>query len=424
MVTQASQAVERWRQEPGWIFADAAAYADFDEWHSIAAQLRREAPVYRAALEDREPFWALTRHPDVMEVERHPELFTNAPTPTLVRARPAADDMQVPVKTLVQMDGDEHGAHRRLISAWFKPGHIRTLSASIEALARQSVDEMAARDECDFAADIANHFPLRVILSILGLPPDDYPRMLRLTQELFGAEDPDFARVAEDDQMMAVILDFFQYFSAVTADRRTHPVDDLASLIAAASLGGEPLNDLETFGYYLLIATAGHDTTSSAISGGLLALLQHREQLEQLRSDPELIDGAVDELVRWVSPVKHFMRTATADARVGATEIAAGDWLLLSYASANRDEAVFDDPFRFDVTRRDADRSLAFGFGAHYCLGAHLAKLEIKAFFHELIPRLDDIEVAGDATLMQSTLVSGPKSLPVRYRLRPGRSAN
>src|SRR5437763_574709 len=332
--------------------------------------------------------------------------------------------MEVPVKTLVQMDGDEHSAHRRLISAWFKPGLIRTLTDSIEALARASVDEMAARNECDFAADIANHFPLRVILSILGLPPEDFPRMLRLTQELFGAEDPDFARLAEDDQMMAVILDFFQYFSGITAARRTHPVDDLASVIAAASLDGEPLDDLQTFGYYLLIATAGHDTTSSAISGALLALLQHPDQLEHLRSDPALINSAVDELLRWVSPVKHFMRTATADTRVGSTDIAVGDWLLLSYASANRDDDVFEDSFRFDITRPAADRNLAFRFGAHYCSGAHLAKLEIKAFFRELIPRLDEIELAGEATLMQSTLVSGPKSLPVRYRLSKGRSAN
>jgi cytochrome P450 len=277
---------------------------------------------------------------------------------------------------------------------------------------------MAARgDACDFAADIAAHFPLRVILSILGLPESDYPRMLRLTQELFGSEDPDYARVAADDAQIAVILDFIAYFSGLSADRRAHPTSDLASVIANARLEGQPLPDLETFGYYLIVATAGHDTTSSAIAGGLLALLQHPEELAKLRADPGLVDHAADEIVRWVSPVKHFMRTARDDHRLGPTRIAKGDWLLLSYQSANRDEDVFVDPFRFDVTRSDADQSLGFGFGRHYCLGAHLAKLEIRALFRALVPRLEHIELDGEPSLMQSVLVSGPKSLPVRYRL-------
>jgi cytochrome P450 len=241
--------------------------------------------------------------------------------------------------------------------------------------------------------------------------------MLRLTQELFGADDPDFARVAEDEQMLAVIMDFFQYFTAVTAARRDEPGSDLATVIAHARLDDEPLDDLGTFGFYLLIATAGHDTTSSAIAGGLLALLQHPDQLALLQADPSLVDRAADEVVRWVSPVKHFMRTAVAPARLRDTEIRPGDWLMLSYQSANRDEDVFDDPFRFDVTRPDADKHLGFGFGAHYCLGAHLARLEIRALLRELVTRVRRIELAGDPQLVQGTLVSGPKYLPVRYEL-------
>jgi cytochrome P450 len=404
--------------DPGRIFVDPAAYADPVAWHAAAARLRRESPVHRVAIEDREPFWALTRYADVMDVERHPEIFTNAPLPALALRRPPVGATELPVKTLVQMDGDEHKVHRGLVNTWFKPGSVRRRAEAVAALARRSVDAMARRTECDFAQDVANQFPLQVILSILGLPEADYPRMLRLTQELFGSDDPDLARLAEDDAAIAVIMDFLQYFSTLTAQRRERPGDDLASVIATATLEGAPLGDLEKFGFYLIIATAGHDTTSSAIAGGMLALLEHPEQLALLQAHPELIDSAADELVRWVSPVKHFMRTAQHDAVIGGTEIARGDWLLLSYPSANRDEAVFARPDEFDVTRPDADRSLAFGFGAHYCLGAHLAKLEIRSFFRELIPRIEHMELVAPARHVQAVLVSGPKTIPVRYRLR------
>jgi cytochrome P450 len=405
-------------ENPGWIFADASAYADPDAWHAGAAMLRRDSPVLHVELAGREPFWAITRHADVWGIERQPALFTNSPMPTLGVRRPPGDDDEPPVKTLVQMDGDEHRAYRGLINAWFKPGSVRRRADAVAALARRAVDAMAERSVCDFAQDVANQFPLQVILSILGLPESDFPRMLRLTQELFGADDPDFARMAEDEQLIAVIMDFLTYFSELTADRRAQPTADLASMIANAELEGRPLADLETFGYYLIIATAGHDTTSSAIAGGMLALLEHPDQLELLRARPELIDGAADEIVRWVSPVKHFMRTAQADTEVGGTRIASGDWLLLSYASANRDEAAFERPAEFDVTRRDADHSLAFGFGAHYCLGAHLAKLEIRSFFRELIPRIEHIELVDLPKFVHSVLVSGPKRMRVRYQLQ------
>jgi cytochrome P450 len=189
-------------------------------------------------------------------------------------------------------------------------------------------------------------------------------------------------------------------------------------MVANASIAGRPLEDVETFGYYLIVATAGHDTTSSAIAGGMLALLQHPDQLAALRADPGMLANAADEIVRWVSPVKHFMRTAHVPWELSGTAIAPGDWVLLSYQSANRDEAVFADPFRFDVARKDASQSLAFGFGRHYCLGSHLAKLEVRALFAELLARVDQIELAGEPRLMHSTLVSGPKKLPVRFTMR------
>jgi len=427
MTTIAPDRRALWREEPGRIFVDAAAYADFDTWHEIAAGLREKTPVLEVVVPGRERFWALTRHADVMEVERHPDAFTNAEASVLVVERPPADAPPSAVNTLVQMDGDDHRLHRGLINDWFKPASIRRLTDQIETLARRAVDEMAATGgECDFAVDVAMNFPLRVILSILGLPESDYPRMLRLTQELFGTEDPDFTRVGGDSTTpdfaseagLAVIMDFFAYFAELTASRRASPTPDLASMVANASIAGRPLEDVETFGYYLIVATAGHDTTSSAIAGGMLALLQHPDQLAALRADPGLMANAADEIVRWVSPVKHFMRTAHVPWELSGTAIAPGDWVLLSYQSANRDEAVFADPFRFDVAREDASQSLAFGFGRHYCLGSHLAKLEIRALFAELLARVDQIELAGEPRLMHSTLVSGPKKLPVRFTMR------
>jgi cytochrome P450 len=335
------------------------------------------------------------------------------------KGRMTAEREASPVNTLIQMDGDEHRAHRQLVNDWFKPGEIKKLSDQVALQAKRSIDHMASLGgSCDFATDVAMNYPLRVILDILGLPEEEFPKMLRLTQELFGDGDPDFQRAGEDDQAMAVIMDVIALFTGINAERRAHPTSDLATVIANGEIDGKPLEDMDTYGYYLIVATAGHDTTSNAVGGGMEALLEHPEQLEKLKADPSLIDGAADEIVRWVSPVKHFMRTAQEDYTLASGgEIRKGDWLLLSYQSANRDERVFADPFTFDVTRPDADKHLGFGFGRHYCLGAHLARLEIRALFKELLPRLDSIELAGDPANTASVLVSGPKRLPVTYAM-------
>jgi cytochrome P450 len=252
-------------------------------------------------------------------------------------------------------------------------------------------------------------------MSLLGLPESDFPLMLKLTKELFGAEDAESRRADTEDQM-AVLLDFLAYFQRLTAARRACPTEDLASAIANATVDGEPLGDVETASYYVIIATAGHDTTSSTLAGGLHALLEHPGQLARLRADPALLPLAVEEMIRWVTPVKEFMRTAAADTHLRGVPIAEGDSVLLSYPSANRDEEVFTHPFTFDVGR-DPNRHLAFGFGAHYCLGAALARIELVALFSELLPRLDRIELAGPPEWTATTFVGGIKHLPVRYKL-------
>jgi cytochrome P450 len=272
--------------------------------------------------------------------------------------------------------------------------------------------------QCDFVNDVALHFPLQVILSLLGLPEDDYARMLKLTQELFGAEDPDIARLGEDESMLAVLLDFVNYFTALTQDRRACPTSDLASVIANAEIDGRPLADMETLGHYLIIATAGHDTTSNAISGGLLALLEHRDQLELLQAKPELIDHAADELIRYVTPVKHFLRHCREPFTLRGVTFEPGDALYLSFASANRDDDVFDDPMRLDVRRENAASHLGFGFGRHFCLGVHLARMEVRAIFKELLPRLESIHLAEEPAWIQAYFVQGPKRIPLNYRMQ------
>ncbi|TDD84426.1 cytochrome P450 [Actinomadura rubrisoli] len=408
--------------EAGLTLADPRAYADDRRLHEALALLRRDSPVHRVEKPGYNPFWAVTRHADVMEVERDHALFLNAPRPMLATAEfdeinRQRQEQGVALRTLVHMDDPDHRVVRAIGADWFRPRAMRALEPRVRELARRYVDRMVELGgECDFAQQVAVHFPLQVILSLLGLPESDYDRMLKLTQELFGGDDDDFQRGTSSEEKVAVLLDFFAYFQKLTEARRENPTDDLASAIANATVDGAPLNDFDTASYYVIVATAGHDTTSATIAGGLQALIEHPDQLDRLRAEPGLMPLAVDEMIRWVTPVKEFMRTASRDCELGGVTIREGESVLLSYPSANRDEEVFGDPFRFDVGR-DPNKHLAFGFGVHYCLGAALARIEVRAFFEELLPRLGSIELAGTPESVATTFVGGLKRLPVRYSL-------
>jgi cytochrome P450 len=404
------------------VFVDPTAYADEDRFHAACRVLRREHPVVRVESERYRPFWAITRHADVLDVERDNEHFRNAPRPLLVpadiEARAQANGGGQVLRTLIHMDDPDHKAFRGITSSWFLPGRIRALEDRIRELAVRYIDHMAELGgSCDFVQEVAVGFPLHVILSILGLPEEDFPRILQLTTEAFGSDDDELSRSRHPQEQMAVMLDFFQYFMALTADRRTNPTDDLASVIANATVDGQPLNDFDAASYYVIIATAGHDTTSSSIAGGLEALLRQPDQLARLRDDPSLGANAVEEIIRWVTPVKEFMRTATEDRIVGDVTIPAGDSVYLAYLSANRDEDVFEDPFRFDVGRPD-NKQVAFGYGVHFCLGAHLARLELRVFFEELLARVGDLQLVGEPSRSATVFVGGLKHLPVSYRMR------
>jgi len=407
-------------KKAGNIFVDADAYTELASWHEQAARLRREDPVHLVEAEGFDPFYALTRHADVFEVERRSDTFLNTQAsvllPSAVYEEQRASGLEF--KTLVHMDAPEHLQYRGLTNDWFKPAALRrSLEGRVEELARSFVDRMAGMGgECDFARDVALLYPLHVIMSTLGVPEEDEPRMLRLTQELFGSEDPEFGGGKDRNQvMMDAMTDFYAYFTELTEQRRAEPRDDIASVLANGAVDGQPLGELQRLSYYTIVATAGHDTTSNALAGGVEALLRNPDQFAALKNDPSLLDNAVEEILRWTTPVRHFLRYSTRDQQVGDTTVREGERVLLSYLSANRDEDVFEDSLRFDIHRADADRHLAFGTGVHFCLGAHLARMELKYFLLELLPRLDRMELVGPVEYTASSFVGGVKRMPVRY---------
>ena len=411
---------------------DPRAYQDRRRSDEAFTRLRAESPLAVAQPDGFDPFWVVTRFDDIQAVEKQNELFHNGDRSTVVttieadrKVRQMMGGSPHLVRSLVQMDNPDHFAYRRLTQAWFLPQNLRGLEARIREIARGFVDRMAEHGgRCDFARDVAFLYPLHVIMEVLGVPECDEPRMLKLTQELFGSADPDVNRsgqqLTDTDQalasLQATVMDFMTYFNAMTEDRRKNPRNDLASVIANGAIEGQPLGHLEAMSYYIIAATAGHDTTSNTTAGGLWALCDHPEQFARLKADLSLIPGHVEESIRWETPVKHFMRTATDDAELAGQKIARGDWLMLCYPSGNRDEAHFTDPFRYDIAR-SPNKHVAFGYGAHVCLGQHLARMEMRILWEELLPRLESVELDGTPTRTAASFVCGPKSVPIRYRM-------
>ena len=409
---------------PGQLFAQAGAWADMDAWHARVADLRRTDPVLEVDLPGFERYWVLTRHADVFAVSRANDQWQNTPRSVLGPNedwdRMVESGMPMPA-TLVHLDGQQHRDHRQVTNDWFKPAVVGRRQPRIDELADLYIERMRELGgQCDFANDIAQPYTLRVIMDIYGVPEEDEALMMELTQGIFGAADPEFLGDAEDPgaKVLETIMRFVQYFAGITEDRQACPRDDLASVIANGEVNGCPMGDIERLWYYIIVATAGHDTTSFALSGGMEAMLRDPSQLAAIRDDPELVANATDEVIRWTSPVRHFMRYATDDTEVGGVAIPAGGRVLLSYPSANRDEDVFADPMTFDIRRSDADKLLSFGVGAHFCLGAQFARREIRTMLGKLAEQLDHIEPAGDASWAESHFVSGVKHLPMAYSFR------
>ena len=400
-------------------------YADEKELHDIFTFMRKEDPVSWVEPDQFRPFWAITKHEDIIEIEKQNELFINDPRTTLMDI-PTEDAIKeftggshLLVRSLVHMDNPDHQLYRSLTQKWFAPPNLESLKKDIRNIAKEYVNKMVDHgNECDFAKDVAIFYPLRVIMSILGVPKEDEPRMLRLTQELFGGRDEDMIRdESETSSESNTITDFFEYFNSLTEDRRKNPTNDVSSVIANAKINNEQLGHLEAMSYYIIIATAGHDTTSSSTAGGILALIENPDQLLKLKNNPSLMTSAVEETIRWVTPVKNFFRTATQNYDLKDREIKKDDSILLCYPSGNRDEEIFDDPFKFKVDR-SPNRHLAFGHGAHLCLGKYLAKIEMEIFYEELFKKIDNIQLNGEPEWVKASFVSGLKSLPIKYTLQ------
>lgn len=430
-------------------------YVESGHPHRAFAWLRANDPVRLVEPAEFRPFWAVTKHADIIEIEKNPALFTNEPRPILMREA-ATPEMREEViaeifkrlqdaprlmevmatagengliRSLVQMDPPDHTAYRALVQPWFKPTNIKRLEDNLKDIINNILDERmmgdGAEQELDFVQDVAVYPPLRLITQLLGVPDKNEWRILKLTNELFAGDDPEMMRMAEDPlAIFDTIKDIYEYFTQMTEDRRANPTEDLASYIANGKIDGEYLPYKELISYYTIVATAGHDTTRNAIAGGLHALITNPDQLAYLQENAgneDAIKLAVEEMIRWSTPVAQFARNATEDTTLRGREIKKGDCVGLFYASANFDEDVFDKPFEFNVQRKP-NRHLAFGTGPHQCLGLLLARLEMRIFFEQLIPRIEHIELAGEPSRIRASFVHGIKHLPIRYKLKPAAS--
>ncbi|MGA1578309.1 MAG: cytochrome P450 [Steroidobacteraceae bacterium] len=421
--------------------------ADFDH-------LREETPIGWVDREPYRPFWAVFRHDDILWIERQHELFINEPRLNLIpRAveeeaqglaagglaetlkvlwsllrlseRPVGDcrewlqarrdsrgsGRRERVRTLIDMDEPEHRKFRELTQSWFLGVGVRRLEGRVDAMVQRCLAQMRERGaEVDFARDVAVWFPLSVIMSILDLPESDAPFILRATQQLLSASDPELQK--SDQYGVEVVGELFAYFVDIVRHRRRRPGEDLVSVIANARIDGRPLGPVETLSYLLIVTTAGHETTSAALAGGMQALADN--PAERARFEPSVEMGRLlaDEVVRWSTPVRHFCRTATRDVEIRGVTIRRGESVTLFYPSANRDPQAFEDPYAFRVDRKP-NPHLGFGHGVHHCLGRLLALTEIRAFFTALLPQLADVEIVGPVRGIESNFTGGLKSLPL-----------
>jgi cytochrome P450 len=386
------------------------AFAAGHPWEQYA-WLRRHAPVYRHALPDGGWFWALTRHADVMAVSRQPRLFSSYARGVMVGD---VDDINLAAQRqmMLTMDPPQHERFRRLVSRGFTPRQAQTLKGRIDTLAAEIVDAVAARGECDLVTEVAGRLPSGLIAELMGIPRADGERLYDLTEIMHTTDTaavPPEVRAAATAEMLA-------YADGVAREKRAHPADDIATTLVEAEIDGDRLSDDEFQWFFLLLVNAGGDTTRNLVASGADLLFRHPDERARLQADLDgLLPTAVEEMLRYTSPVAHFRRTATADTVIGDQPIAAGDMVVMFYGAANRDEEVFADPDRFDVGRTPNPHVAFGGGGAHLCLGMHVARVEIVSLFRELLTRFPDLAPAGDPEYLLSSFITGYRHLPVRW---------
>lgn len=408
----------------GFDLISAAYYGQNGPPHELWTRLRRESPIHWCEPGVMEDFWAVTRWEDIRSISRQPDNFLSKPGVTLfpkVRQFAQGGGLNA-MRVVITMDPPEHREVRRVASPWFTPRALAAMDAAVDESARSLVDELAGKSgegETDLAMGMAVSHPLRILSSALGVPREQEPKILELSNRLFAPEDPELGGgESTDADFRKLGQEFVELFLPIIEDRRKNPTDDLASILANGQVGGEPMGPMETLGYYLIVFNAGHDTTKNALAGGFRALIEHPREFDKVRKDLSKAPAAVEEILRWTSSVNFMKRTAARDLEIGGQKIREGDPLVLFYGSGNRDESVFENPFDFDIDR-SPNRHIAFGYGEHFCMGAHLARRSQRAIVEELARRVEDWEIIGPPEWIRASFVVGLKHLPIRYRIKP-----
>ncbi len=396
-------------------------YAKSGYPHEAWTWMRKNDPVHYFENTEGIPFWAITKHADIMEIGKRPNEFISGPR-LVISHLPERPSIVPP--TLIQLDPPKHQIYRKLISDRFTPRALKRFHRDIEDIGFEIVEKLMLNEEgtgeIDFVESVSAPLPIAVIAWMLGLPKPEWPLLFEWTNKIIGAQDPEFQDGVADSEKLAqdTMTELFSYFTSLVEEKKKNPADDLVTLFTQMEVDGEPLPFMDVMTWCLIIVIAGNETTRNATTGGMLAFIEHQQELWKLQADPSLMPSAVEEVVRWVTPIIHFARTATCDYELRGKQIKEGDALALFYPSANRDEEVFPEPFEFRIDR-NPNRHLGFGIGEHFCLGAHLARLEIEVAYKYLLPRIQEVELTGPVDRLHSGLVGGLKRLPIRYKLKP-----
>ena len=403
---------------------DVIGPATFEEQgypHAAWKVLREQAPLRYFEMGARPGFWAVVRRADVVWLSKQPEKFLNAPRVAVFADSPPPDPNRGPrgvFRHLLNMDPPEHPVFRNLTSSWFTPRAIARRRPEIERITDELIQELAAKHEPDFVDDFTAPLTLSVLADMLGVPRSDWKQLFEWTNQIAGSGDPDYQVGADAGASTRVARDeMFAYFGDMVDERRKKPSDDIVSVLANAELDGNPVPPFELLSYLSLLVVAGNETTRNAASGGLLALIENPGEFEKLRRNPDLVPKATEEIVRWTSPVIQFCRTPADDFEMHGQKIRAGESLCLLYPSANRDAEVFEAPDTFRVDR-SPNPHVGFGLGEHFCLGANLARLEIRIALEKLVPALSSVELAGPMVRVRSSFLGGVKRMPIRFELK------
>lgn len=399
---------------------DPAIYAQAGPPHELFSELRRSAPVSRWEIPGVEPFWSIVKHADITAISKQPDKFLSGPGVTLAPVQQGASEVPgfSSMRVVINMDPPEHRSVRKVASPWFTSRSLQAIDGAVEESAKQLVDALARNPDgrADLATEVAIKHPLRILSTALGVPRDQEAKILELSNRLFAPDDEEIGGGTEPQDFAQLGQEFLQLFLPIIQDRRQHPTADLASVLANGHVDGLPMGPMETLGYYLIVFNAGHDTTKNALAGGIRALVEHPVQFEKVRRDPSLVGSTVEEILRWTSSVNYMKRTAAEDVVVNGVKIPKGDAVVMFYASGNRDEEVFEDPFEFDIARKP-NPHVAFGHGEHFCMGAHFARRSLAAIVNQLIRRVESWELDGDPEWIKASFVVGLKHLPVRFQI-------